>query len=373
MATKLKDLLLTNYEHSIFINYNRPEDDSVFEIFGIKPLSYFISLYNMHSFPSLLMGIENIYLIYGTTVEPNYILPDYMAKYIEDYKINVEIIHCNLKEFVKTFPNFCNFCFNSLPKYYSYTQSKKSEIYEKPHISSYLPGSYIHPNLLIGESFDFEYMVESEYLTIIQRLKKCGINTIINVNTEKYPLSVISLLNKNNIEVCSFPLYERSQPIFDHESEQNFEAAVTELNKQLSKKKIVYLHCYVGKNRSVSVAIGFMVKYLKMPLKIACEQVFLKKSYATQYKFMSIVWYWAKQNEEKPIAVCKLLGDTQNICGMISFFGLGFYDVHNLDVIAGRKEVPLSNALDSVEKYWNNLHVQEETEEENIANNCSIC
>jgi protein-tyrosine phosphatase len=375
---KLRNLLLTKYDYSLFIDYNSHNEKSLHTIFGIKEMSYYISLYELHKYNSLLMGIEHIYLIYGnnnSSMHENYVMPEYMTNYINDYKIPVEIIKCNLSKFARMFPEFLNNHFNSSDSYYSYARSMNGQIYEDTYNCGNLPGTNIFSKLIIGESLDFNIFEDNEFIQKkIKELKLNKVDVIINVNNnEIYNKNIVDILKKNNIHVYSYPLYESNNLIHEYLNEQNFFQAGDMLNNQISKGKKVYLHCYIGKNRSISVAIDYMVRYLKMPLKIACEQVYLKKTYATQYKFIRIVWHNAKANEDKPIPICKILGDTCSIGNTNAFYGLGFYDVHNLDVIACRKSIPL-NKNDTIITHYleNNINNDEHNDETDFNSKCII-
>jgi protein-tyrosine phosphatase len=373
---KLRKLLLNDFDNSLFFDYNNygwSSSTNKINIIGIKNPNYYhtqISNYNYttqkyeynKNAVNILLGINNIYIIcekskYVKKYNDLKNIPDYILSYCKEKNMEPIIINCDLNHFGSLYPDLIDNKFTDHSDHFSYANSLKGEIYEKTCRCEKLVGANILPNLIVGQSFDFEYNYEKNefakyYNETIQNLKFENVNTIINVyksHDKIYPPDSINILKKHNIDVYSFPLDENKEN--DEQNEKNFFDAIDKVNEEINNNKKIYLHCYVGKNRSMSVAIGYMVKYLKIPLKIACEEAYLKKTYATQIKFMSLIWKEAKLIESDPIALCKIIADASNIGNSYSLYGLGFYDVHKLDVIAGRKVVPLINDYKKVMKY----------------------
>lgn len=375
----IRDLLLNDFDNNLFfrkssdIYINKPKN-----IIGIKDLNYYthtifkydrkLQIYKYEWTTELFFGIKNIYIFHDTTVYKNTEVDTdnvsflNIPAYILNCNLPIKLIKCDLNEFVKLYPEFVDNIFDNFFKYYSYTNSLKGEIYEQSCKCEGLIGSNILPNLIIGQSFDFEKFHNlcdkikfNEYCKkTFNELQLNGVNCIINVyksHSDTYSQEVIKKLFDINIEVFSFPLDEDT--VNSESNKTNFYLATEKLNQLLNNNKKVYLHCYVGKNRSISVALLYLVKYLKIPLKLACEEIYLKKTFAPQIKFIVEIWNEANNNEKNPIALCKIISDIQNIGNSYSLYSLGFYDVHKLDVISGKKILPLVNDYKKIKQYIN--------------------
>lgn len=392
--TMLRNLLLNEFDNNLFFGINNNSysfgidsynsDNKKIDIIGIKSLYYYNQLISKYNYGTnktekqwekeIFLGIKNIYIIHnigkkGKRENPRKKIIDDLKipQYILDAGLPIKLIKCDLIQFLNIYPELIDNKFTEDNVYYSYANSLNGEIYAQSCKCEGLVGANILPQLIVGESFDFEHYESSskydsydkkfnEYCNeTINKLKLNGVNCIINVykdHDKTYPQKSVKYLNDNCISVYSFPLDENTKNTSTNAN--NFYQAVDKVNEQINLGKKVYLHCYVGKNRSMSVALLYMVKYLKIPLKLACEEAYLKKTYATQIKFMIDVWNQAKTNgEECPIALCKIIGDASNIGNTYSSYGLGFYDVHKLDVIAGRKILPLVNDYKKIEQYIN--------------------
>lgn len=372
----LKNLLLNEFDNNLFFDFaserNYYSNKNEINIIGIKNPYYYNNIINKDTqvINELFLGIKNIYIIHNTYKKHTNNLPLLkklqIPTYILESKLPIKFIKCNLSEFAELYPEFIDNKFTDDEQYYSFANSLNGEIYSKSCRCDGLIGANILPNLIIGQSFDFDryfnssgqlnsYKKEFDKYCIdtINDLKLNNVNCIINVymsHNKTYPKEAINILNNNGIDVYSFPLDESSTN--SNENLTNFYQAAEMLNANIVKGKKVYLHCYVGKNRSISVGLLYMVKYLKIPLKLACEEIYLKKTYAPQIKFICEIWKQAKANgEEYPIALCKIISDATNIGNTYSLYGLGFYDVHKLDIIAGRKTLPLINDYKKIKPY----------------------
>lgn len=335
-------------------------------IIGIKTLSYYSHLVNnkQNWSTELFFGIKHIYIFHDIATTNKNTLLNYVhvPNYISNSNIPITYIKIDLNNFLKLYPEFKDDKFDDFYKYYSYANSLNGEIYEKSCKCNNLDGSTnILENLIIGQSFDFDRFphVDSDEIKFnkycvdtISALKSNGVNSIINVyksQNKLYPPKIIKLLSDQNIEVFSFPLDEET--INSNENTNNFLLATEKLYEQIKLGKKIYLHCHVGKNRSISVALLYLVKYLKIPLKIACEEIYLKKTFAPQIKFIKEIWNEAIKTESNPIALCKIISDVEHVGNTYSLFGLGFYDVHKLDVMSGKKTLQLINDYNKIKQY----------------------
>ena len=109
----------------------------------------------------------------------------------------------------------------------------------------------IIPNLWLG---DIRSALDTEFL------RRNRIGTIINCTT-KHPFT------KENVEKIRIELRDRG-------TEDDFNTMyiclvrfVPELYKMLRSRKRVYVHCYAGCQRSVTIIIGFLIKYTDMTLQ----------------------------------------------------------------------------------------------------------
>lgn len=363
---RIKKLLINSFDNNLFFRTDNEYYEKITHVIGIKCLYYYCHIITKFNYTNkkseniwneeLFFGINNIYIFHNSPLTADLNLPNYII----NSNLPIILIRCDLNEFIKIYPEFIDSVFDDFNKYYSYANSLNKEIYEKTCRCNNLIGSNILPNLIIGESFDFDKIGKvfnnnesNEYCkTTFDALLLNDINSIINVyksHEKLYSSEITKKLLSIGIEIYSFPIDECETN--SETDKNNLYLAAEKINYLISNNKKIYLHCQVGKNRSISVALLYMVKYLKIPLKIACEEIYLKKSFAPQIKFIVEIWNESKSNEENPIALCKIISDVANIGNSFSLFGLGFYDVHKLDVISGKKTLPLVNDYQKIKQY----------------------
>ncbi len=360
----LKDLLLNSYDNNMFLGYNIK-----IKIFGLMPI-YSLVFYDDLENSDLFKGVDKIYIIHNFN---DYELKKInLPKYLEKRgSIPLEYIKCDLNNFATKFPEFINDKISNdidyLDLVYSFEKSK-NKIFNESFIVEELGGTLVLPNLIIGQSFDFYYKndnIESSIKKIVNK----NITAIINVGNEcskDYSNKIIKMLFKNNILIFDYGLSEINDN--DNNNYQNILNCAEKINELINKGHKVYIHCYMGKNRSVSAVLLYMVKYLSLPLKIAIELIGLKKSISPQIQFASIIYDEALKNESKPLALHKFCINCRNIGNTYSSYALGIIDLYYLDVIANRKPNPLpNNYYDNFikEKISNNIN------EENY-NSCLI-
>jgi predicted protein tyrosine phosphatase len=357
----LKNLLLNNYDNNMFLTNQEIchrfgyDGYIAYNIWGIRDLDSYDYL---ECKSGLFLGVKKIYIIVKYEYDIN---PERLKDYIKNSGIEIKFFVCNLIEFMEIYQEFKHTKYVSgYYEFLDFAYSKKSEIYDKPFYAPGLPACLILPNLIIGESFDFarckDYFSDVKCesyrnsLERIENLKKNGVSCIINVGNEcvgDYFDKMVSLLKENNIEVLNYPLIECSEKN-DHKI--NILHRVADLlHEKFNENKKVYLHCYMGKNRSVSCALMYMVKYMNMKLKDAYLNIALKRYIHPQKELIHIVYDEAIKKEDSPIALHKLIIDRKRLPDKYGYtsgsFAMGGYDIYMLDVIAGRKENPIHNDL----------------------------
>jgi hypothetical protein len=360
---KLRNLLLNDYDNNMFLTnqtlgiYNYlSESTTYYYIWGIRDMNSYDYLENKDG---LFLGVKKIYIIKRDN-NNSYYYEDKITKYIKNSEIEIETLICDLTEFAEEYPEFKHFRYNNYFEYLDWGHSRKPEIgtiYDKTYQCKDLAGSFILPNLIVGESFDFdEYSFNSlyiedtkkRYMGKIDILVNNGITCIINVGADcvrNYFPAIIEILKSKNIEVFIFPIVECSEK--SEYKMTTLHQVADLLNKKLNdNNNKVYLHCYMGKNRSASAAIMYMVKYLGMSLKDAYLNICLKRPIHPQKELIHIIYDEVLKKEENPIALHKLIIDKRSMpSDKFSFtsgsFALGGYDIYMLDVIAGRKQNPL--------------------------------
>lgn len=320
---KLRDLLLNNYDNSIFISSGYNDNRSCFGVFEASESSYLAN-------PILLNGEENFYLITETPHEQR---GDVFKK------LQPTIINCSLTKFLDKYPMFESTKFKN-PEFFSAWIGNlyKRDRNNQPNQYGYQLGYQLTPNLYVGESLDFKRYNESEMVEKLQKLKNQGITHIINVsdrNIKDYEiLEVQEFFEENKIEVSNIPIQEYEYPGKNQAVHQVADLINEKINDPKNK---VYLHCYMGQNRSITCAIMYMMKYQKRTLKEAFLQCSLMKRVFIQNEFVQILHAEASKREQKPISMFKL----QHLIyhgglgrGDFDKFSLGGYHIHALNLIA---------------------------------------
>lgn len=304
----LRNLLLNEYENNLFITPDRCQN----HVYGI------VEGYDQKM---LFTGIQKIYYICDFYDPKNCYLLNFLSK----TKIKIEILHCNLEKFVSLYPEFENKLITSRENLYSL-------IYKEKNIG--LPGYFILDKLIIGESFDFDNCHTNSPEKIVEKLKKNGTTDIVNMATncvEQYNSRVLNVFSQNDIRVFHFPVNEDKESI--EEKEYSLHQAADLIHEKIQGGGSVYLHCYMGKNRSVATGILYMVKHLKMTLKDAYLAICLKKITSVQDTLLEIIYKEALKNERYPVALHKLQSEEYFYMSL----AMRPYDLFVMDVISGRK------------------------------------
>lgn len=321
---RLHYLLLNEYEHSLFFaetghtpyGYDAPKES--FGVFNVRDLWHLGKNISM-------VGIKKVYVISKSTIRS--------IEDVEFYlKIKPEIIKCYIGDFIEKYPMFI--CNGFDPD----ERVLRSSFFLTKQYRNI--GYTITPYLSVGPSFDFSKVPEWEIAKSLDLITKDETKHIINVsmsNIEDYDVPMIrEFLKETGIKIHNIPI-----------SEENFNSRdavyqVADLIHELtSNKEKVYIHCYMGQNRSITCTMMYLIKYHGKTLKDAFLECCLRKRVFLQDHFIDMLYDEALKKEENPIAKVKLQYKVPvgGIKVGFSFEGksLGGYHVHMLDIIAGRK------------------------------------
>ena len=145
---QLKTLLLTNHNNCFFYS------DYICEISGIE-----------HKTSQNINQYKKIYFI-----SDDYECTDEFKKE-HNISIPIENIQCYLSTFIKRYPQFMRPYI--IRDYFSTINFVYDTLYDKSCRSSYLPGSYIFQNLMIGESYDINKLdIKRMYRYLDKNVKK---------------------------------------------------------------------------------------------------------------------------------------------------------------------------------------------------------
>jgi hypothetical protein len=216
----------------------------------------------------MLLGIINVYIIckkskYVKKYDDLKNIPNYILSYCKEKNIEPIIIDCDLNHFGKLYPELIDKKFKDDSEHFSYANSLEGEIYEKTCRCEKLVGANILPNLIVGQSFDFDYHSDKKEFKkycdeTIEQLKFEKVNTIINVyksHDKTYPPNAINLLRKYDINVYSFPLDENKEN--SQENEKIFFDAIDKVNEEISKNKNSTIITQISKNKILSAIFFF--------------------------------------------------------------------------------------------------------------------
>jgi protein-tyrosine phosphatase len=350
----LRDLLLNDYDNNMFLTpqhfyiYNdKDKSHSYYNVVGIRKLHCFSDIEKKED---LFLGVKKIYIIFKDISEKSRYQYNFIPIYIKNSGIPIEPFICNLDEFLILYPEFANnkYYLNNI-KFLDWAYSRKSSnngiIYNKTFYCENLPACYILPNLIVGEKLNFTNIKELKFNQIsknILNLKNNNITCIINVSDDcisDYDDDTIKCLNDENIEFYNFPISEYNNE-HNNDAKDKMHKVADLLNEKFSNNSNnkIYLHCLLGKNRSASCAILYMVKYMNMTLKDAFLNILLKRHIFPQIELLRIIYDEATIKEQNPIALHKLISEKY-----LFPIPSSAYDIYMLDIIANRQRKILIN------------------------------
>ena len=171
-------------------------------------------------------------------------------------------------------------------------------------------------------------------------------NDSIYNNLDQYPdhyiinVSNDIMFNKelNDTNYIHLPIQEFS-PILRHSvsdelmmSEKYMHTAVDLIFKMINLGKTVLLHCALGRNRSPSVAILYLIKYKNMSLKEAYFHVATRRLIKLGlFQAEALLKYGISINKDDGIVISKLACDTFKFGDICWSWNLAMYDLYLID------------------------------------------
>jgi hypothetical protein len=156
-----------------------------------------------------------------------------------------------------------------------------------------------------------------EYLTFLNEFK---IDSIINMSHENYYI--------NDINVYSYPIDEKI-----NEKDKLLEA-VDKLNELISNEKRIFLHCLLGRNRSASVLLLYLMKYRNKSLLESYLEVYSKRNICISKELGKHIYDECSNNPDE-VALFRITADTINCDNRgneyyFSTYGLDFYELKKI-------------------------------------------
>jgi protein-tyrosine phosphatase len=329
---RLRSLLLSDHNNSFFYTKDRclkkyggyDGNDEYYEIVEIK-----------HNFPRNINNFKKIYVV--STQNDNY-YKDYIIRN-NSVTIPIEFIACDLKIFIKLYPEFERPYLSN--DYYGSMDFVYKNLHDKSCRSNYLPGSYVLQNLIVGESMDFcEDVYNNKTERYYKALEVEQITVIVNVCdrcVSNYSEKRMDELKKMNIEVYNFPLieYQESNTELFELNKKKLNNAIDLIHEKLSSNSKVYLHCYMGRNRSVVTTIGYLMKYCGYTFNDALLFIASKRNVAIYDHTLSLVYDHTNENN---ISFNKITTKTNS-------FSQELYDIYYLKCLNKEIEYPKKNNL----------------------------
>jgi hypothetical protein len=161
-------------------------------------------------------------------------------------EINPDILDFINKFYIPSDKNYneCKICYKQIADIEEYTEEHKNR-----HMGE------IIPNLFIGDETNSNDGYELNYFKI-----SIIINTAIEINRIAYHYKLVDYKNVLAYDDDDFKINR----FFDDTSDY--------INKNIKDNKIL-VHCAMGRSRSVSIVIAFLIKYHKMTTEKALEMI----------------------------------------------------------------------------------------------------
>lgn len=286
---KLKNLLLSNLDNVLLLSNVRCP------IYGIHNIVDYRANglpYNRQLSTLLLKNVDKIYFIIHV-VDQNESIKLYMDEiknvlivYKFPTSIKYDVIYCNYDLFLESFPQFRkSYIAIERHEFLNLIPNIDLDIYKTYPKIRY--GTYITSLLIIGGSQDlcqrnWNYMNNPRQVLQkeLQQFIDANINAIIYVaNDKEYEDEFVrEWFAQNNISIYHYPIIEDINITqYAANNCKSIVDAADMLNELIKQNKKVYLHCYMGINRSVATAILYFIKHKQMSLYDAFKMITCRK------------------------------------------------------------------------------------------------
>jgi hypothetical protein len=156
-----------------------------------------------------------------------------------------------------------------------------------------------------------------EYSIFLDEFK---IDSIINMSHENYYI--------DNINVYSYPIDENIN------EKDKLLKAVEKLNELISNEKRIFIHCLLGRNRSASVLLLYLIKYRNKSLLESYLELYSKRNICISKELGKHIYDECSNNPEE-LALFRITADTINCDNRgneyyFSTYGLDFFELQKI-------------------------------------------